>query len=233
MKLHVPAPHRLAPSVAIATALAVALAGCTTTSSPGPTATAISTATPTQAATPTPTAAPPTAAPTAPAPTEIPTATPELPAWVCDGSQVHLPGTVVRAQQIGLGTSDEAGLGRVEFMFQAPAGTRTVPEILVRESKPPFTADPSGQPLDVGGSAWATIVLQGGTGLDENYQPTYTGKDDIVMDASPIREVRRAGDFEAVSTWIVGLDAPYCVRVYTTASGASGVSSLVVEFRAK
>ena len=209
--------------------LAVALAGCNATSSPSP----ATTASPTATSTPIATAVPPTATPTAPAPTQIATTTPELPAWVCDGSQVHLPGTVVRAQQIGFGSSDEAGLGRVEFMFQGPPGTPTVPEILVRESKPPFTADPSGQPLEVQGSAWATIVLQGGTGLDENMQPTYTGKDDFVMDASPIREVRRAGDFEAVSTWIVGLDAPYCVRVYRAAPGASGVSSLIVEFRAR
>lgn len=212
-----------------AIALAVALAGCSATSSPSPAATSSPTAT----STPVASAGPSTTTPTAPGPTEIPTTMPELPAWVCGGSGVHLPGTVARAQQIGLGTSDEAGLGRIEFMFQGPAGTLTVPEILVRESKPPFTADPSGLPLDVEGSAWATIVLQGGTGLDENYQPTYTGKDDFVMDASPIREVRRAGDFEAVSTWIVGLDAPYCVRVYRAAPGASGMSSLIVDFRAK
>jgi len=221
-------------SVGFLVAALVVLAGCGGTASPSPVPTGQPTAAPptgapTAAPTAGPTGAPPTAAPPTGGPTEVPAPTPELPDWTCDGTTIHLPGTVARAQQNGLGTSDDGTIGRVTFYFEAPPGSVAVPEIEVRVSKPPFVADPSGQPIEVGGSDWATIILRGGTAWDENYQSTYTGKDDIVMEGSPVKQVRRAGDFEAISTWIVGLDAPYCVRVYR----ASSPNGLTVEFKAK
>jgi len=41
--------------------------------------------------------------------------------------------------------------------------------------------------------------------------------------------VRRAGDFEAVSCWVVGLDGPPCVRILPP----DGSSRLVIEIETR
>jgi hypothetical protein len=120
-------------------------------------------------------------------------------------------------------------IGEITFTFESIGGARTLPEVEIRRSSPPFVEDASGLPVAVDGAAWATIVLQGGTGLDESYEQTYTGPGRWTALEAPLVEVVRLGDFEAVSTWAVGLSGPYCVRAYPAAEG----SVVVVEFRAR
>ena len=87
--------------------------------------------------------------------------------------------------------------------------------------------DPSGLPLDVAGTAFLVIVLRGGTALDADFKPTFEGPFDVAPGGSPIVDVKRVGDFEAVSSWVVGLDGPSCVRVLPF----DGSSRLVIEIR--
>jgi hypothetical protein len=223
--------RRTAAGILAAAVLIVAGCGASTSSpSAGPTAgpSAGPTAAPSVVPTLSPTAVP-TPPPASGEPTEVPVETPILPAWTCDGSTVRLAATAVRAQQTGMTVLTKDPVGEITFTFESIGGARTLPEVEVRPSSPPFVEDASGLPVPVDGAAWATIVLRGGTGLDQDFEQTYTGPGRWTALEAPLVEVVRLGDFEAVSTWAVGLSGPYCVRAYPGAAG----SDLVVEFRAQ
>ena len=219
-------------------AIVLATAGCAGPASPPlptPTSTAAAptspaTAAPESSATPSPGATPtqptPTPAPTRPAPTNVPTLEPSLPPFAC-GKAVSRPGSVPLALMQGLDASNDGGRASIVFSFRPTGNVAAVPDVTVRPVRPPFTRDPSGLPLEVAGAEFLEIVLQGGTALDANLEPTFAGPFDIPLDGSPIVEVKRAGDFEAVSTFIVGLDGPSCVRILPP----DGSSRLVIEIR--
>jgi hypothetical protein len=179
-------------------------------------------------ATGSPTPAPPVATPTAtpPGPTAIPTVKVSLPPFTCDAS-VSQPGSVPTALMSGLAAANASGVGRIEFTFRPEGNVAAVPEVTVRPADPPFTMDPSGLPLTVAGSAHLQIVLHGGTALDANLEPTFEGPFDLTLEGSPIVEMKRAGDFEAVSTFVVGLRGPSCFRVLPP----DGSSHLVIEIQ--
>jgi hypothetical protein len=104
---------------------------------------------------------------------------------------------------------------------------RGLPEYEITHVEPPFTSDPSGKPLSVQGVAFFSIVFHGASIVDEEFQPVYEGLTDLKPDLARIKEVVMAGDFEAVSTWIVGLAAPACL-----AAEASGDRLVIVFFDA-
>jgi hypothetical protein len=189
--------------VGLTLALALA-AGCTT---PG-------------SATPGPTATPPQ-------PTSVPTDAASLPAFVC-GQPVTRAGSVPTARMSGFAAANASGVGRIEFTFRPEGNVAAVPQVTVKPVDPPFTMDPSGLPLSVIGTAFLQVVLQGGTALDANMESTFAGPFDAAPNGSPIVEVKRAGDFEAVSTFIVGLDGPACIRILPP----DGSSHLVIEIQA-
>jgi len=173
-------------------------------------------------AAPAPTTPAPT--PTPPAPTSVPTPVVSPPPFAC-GEAVGRPGTVPLARIGGFAVANEAGIGRITFTFRLAGNVAAIPEVAIRPGTPPFTMDPSGLPLDVAGTAFVVITLQGGTSLDEEYNPTFEGPVDARPGGSPIVEVKRAGDFEAVSSWVVGLDGAPCVRILPF----DGTSRLVIE----
>lgn len=82
------------------------------------------------------------------------------------------------------------------------------------QSSPNFTADPSGLPVVLQGSAGVRIVL---TGLHFPGDPS--GPSSFMPGGALVLEIRRIGDFEGVVTWAVGLRAPGCASV--TASGST------------
>jgi hypothetical protein len=90
---------------------------------------------------------------------------------------------------------------------------RGLPNYAITSAVPPFTRDPSGLPLTVEGTSFFSVVLQGASIVDEEFQPVYEGPTDFKPDVTRIKHVVLAGDFEAVSTWIVGLAAPACLAV--------------------
>jgi len=90
---------------------------------------------------------------------------------------------------------------------------RGIPDYEVKVASPPFTADPSGRPLNVQGNAFVAITFKGASIMDEEFQPVYEGPTDIKPGLPRVQELILAGDFEAVSSWIVGLAAPPCLAV--------------------
>jgi hypothetical protein len=129
----------------------------------------------------------------------------------------------------GFSVANEAGTGRITFSFRPAGNVAATPDVEIRPATPPFTMDPSGLPLEVVGSNFVVIVLQGGTALDADFNLTFEGPFDATPAGGPIVDIRRAGDFEAVSSWVVGLDGPPCVRVLPP----DGTSRLVVEIETR
>jgi hypothetical protein len=160
-----------------------------------------------------------------PAPTDVAAPATSPGPFVC-GAAVRRPGTVPLARITAIDVTNEAGLGRIVFTFRLEGDVAGVPEVLVRPAEPPFSEDPSGLPLEVPGLGFVSIVLFGGTAWDEDYQPTLEGPFDFdPAPPTPIVAFRRAGDFEAVSSYVGGLDGPPCARVLPP----DGTGRLVIE----
>ncbi|HEX7263906.1 MAG TPA: hypothetical protein VF383_06985 [Candidatus Dormibacteraeota bacterium] len=77
-----------------------------------------------------------------------------------------------------------------------------------------FTQDPSGKPVDLAGSAGATIVLRGFRGDVRNY----AGPVSIISSGPRLLQVYEIGDFEGVVTWAVGLSGAGCANATTAGS---------------
>jgi hypothetical protein len=77
--------------------------------------------------------------------------------------------------------------------------------------EPPFTADPSDMPVDVAGRAFLRVRFEPASGVDlssDEPHEIYDGPTTIrPRPPSEVKEVVRLGDFEAVTTWVVGLPA--------------------------
>jgi hypothetical protein len=71
-----------------------------------------------------------------------------------------------------------------------------------------FSQDPSGKPVDLAGSAGATIVLRGFRGDMGNY----TGPVSIISSGPRLLQVYEIGDFEGVVTWAAGLGGAGCAN---------------------
>lgn len=119
-------------------------------------------------------------------------------------------GTVVRAQitDIRVGTHD--GYDRVVFEFD-----NGIPEFMLDEATPPLLQDPSGLEMEVDGTAFLRLVMHGGTAVSPDGVQTYTGPTEFTPDFLRLAELESAGDFEAVSSWYMGLSEASCVRVLT------------------
>ena len=72
-----------------------------------------------------------------------------------------------------------------------------------------FSQDPSGKPVDLAGSAGATIVLRGFRGDMRNY----AGPVSIISSGPRLLQADEIGDFEGVVTWAVGLSGAGCANV--------------------
>lgn len=131
------------------------------------------------------------------------------------GQPISGVGSVGRAQiaDVRIGTHD--GYDRIVFDFD-----NGIPAYSVEIVTPPFTADPSGLPLDVAGSAFLRITLDGGTKVTPDGQQSYTGATDFTPGFDELVELIEGGDFEAVSTWFVGLATNPCLNVFTITDGA-------------
>jgi hypothetical protein len=82
----------------------------------------------------------------------------------------------------------------------------------------PITEDGSGHPVKMKGAAFLVVTMTAtGADLSEESAPaTYTGPASIeAADTTRIQQVRRTGDFEAVLTWVIGLDKQRPFRVST------------------
>jgi len=102
---------------------------------------------------------------------------------------------------------------RVVFEFRDPGD----PGFQVGYVPGPIVMDGSGAPVEVQGSTFLQIRMPSATGFDfETSTPSYNGPTEFTpSDTAQVREVVRTGDFEALLTWVVGLDEqrPFTVNV--------------------
>ena len=145
--------------------------------------------------------------------------TESLPAFACAPSTT-IASTTDRAQitDVRVGTHD--GYDRVVFEFASG-----VPQTVIKAVLPPFYADPSGLPIDVTGTAFLQVVKTGGTKVTPAGGTTYAGPTNFEPDFDQLAQLIEGGDFEAVSTWYLGLKGGGCLRVLTL----TGPSRLVID----
>jgi hypothetical protein len=141
--------------------------------------------------------------------------------------------TVVVAPSTAKGTSlldrvavgRHAGYDRVVFQFRGEG----LPGYRIEYVEPPLKEDGSGDPVDLAGNAFVVVRMEPASGFDLNSgegELVYKGPKRLVG-ASVVKEVVRTGDFEAVLSWAVGLEAKVPFRVTT----ADSPSRLIVDFR--
>jgi hypothetical protein len=121
--------------------------------------------------------------------------------------------TIDRAQitDVRVGTQD--GYDRVTFQFSGG-----MPQTLIEGVLGPFYADPSGQPIDIKGSAFLKVTLSGGTRFTSSGGLSYTGGINFQPGFPRLVQLREGGDFEAVATWYIGLNGGSCYRVLALTS---------------
>ena len=121
--------------------------------------------------------------------------------------------TIDRAQitDVRVGTHD--GYDRATFQFGGG-----MPQTLVEGVLPPFYADPSGLPIDINGTAFLKVVLNGGTRFTPSGGLSYSGGINFQPGFPRLVQLREGGDFEAVATWYIGLNGGSCYRVVALAS---------------
>jgi hypothetical protein len=90
----------------------------------------------------------------------------------------------------------------------APAGYK------VEYVQPPILADPSGKEVAIGGTAFLQITIQGAVA---NYLAAggtpYTGPNELKPGLPNLVEAELTGDFEAVLTWVLGVEEEADFRV--------------------
>ena len=185
--------------------LAAMAVGCTSQSSPSPSVSlqpSVPSATPTS----------PTESPAAsPGPSDSPAASPTEAGgpFTCD-LPIVADATVARAQLTDVRVGEHDGYDRVVFEFE-----EGLPEITLDRATPPFTQDASGLPIDVEGDSFLRLTMRGGTKQTASGASSYDGPTEFHPDFEVLEHLVEGGDFEAQSTWYVGLDSDeaVCVRV--------------------
>ncbi len=142
--------------------------------------------------------------------TPLPTVEPSGDAGFACDLPVEGGGPPLRANITDVRAATHDGYDRIVFQFRGG-----IPEFLVQSATPPFTADPSGQPLAVKGSSFLYITLRGGTKQMDSGASSYSGPRNFNLEFPTLVNLVEAGDFEAVSTWYAGLSHAACLRVST------------------
>jgi len=173
-------------SAVIAVMAAAILGGCTSASSPAA-STASLTASPSESASAEPSA--------------------DLPGFACSPS-TGLAATTPRATitDVRIGTHDR--YDRVVFEFDSG-----IPTVTVAAALPPFYEDASGLPLVVIGSAFLRVTMTGASAATPDGVVAYDGPYSFTPGFRRLAHLVRGGDFEAVSTWYIGLNGGACLRV--------------------
>ena len=146
---------------------------------------------------------PSTAASASAAPSE------DLGAFACS-FPMERRGEPVHTQLIDVRVGEHDGYDRVVFEFD-----NGIPEYILSAAEPPYTEDPSGNPIEVTGDAVLHLVMIGGTSVSQDYEQTYTGPFEFEPGFAKLAHLVEAGDFEAVSSWYIGLSGESCARVLT------------------
>ncbi len=198
---------------ALALVVSIVLAGCAA-SSPAPSASAAASSAASASAEASVPASEPASAEESASATALPSEEPgesSLP-FACVQS-VTIPATTGRAQITDVRVGTHADYDRVTFEFASG-----IPQTVVEGVLPPFYADPSGLPIDVAGTAFLKVTMNGGTKVTPEGGITYAGTTNFEQDFDQLLQLVEGGDFEALSTWYLGLDGGGCYRVFTLPS---------------
>ena len=134
------------------------------------------------------------------------------------------PGTATQSLLTGIRVSHQVGFDRVVFDFRGRA-----PGYRVGYVSRPVLEDASGREVQVAGSAVLRVHLEHASDGDASGHSTYAGANDLRPDSTTnVVELVRAGGFEAVLTWVMGLKQQAPFRVQTLA----GPPRLVVDVAA-
>ncbi|MCX6023675.1 MAG: hypothetical protein NTZ05_18465 [Chloroflexi bacterium] len=165
------------------------------------------------------TATPVSATPAAPTATPVPgaPATPTAPATpapppftgtrlpLVKDAQPGAPAAVLTNVRIG----SNAGFDRVVFEFR-----NARPGYRIEYVQPPIKYDASGMTADIAGNAFLRVRLTPASGFDQAAgQLAYTGPAEFALSMHSLREAEQTGDFEAVLTWVLGLQQTTDFRV--------------------
>lgn len=167
----------------------------------------------TPTATPTPTSSP------SPSPSSAPTQSGEPePSASPGGFTCQLPVTLPGNADFPTHLTDiriagHEGYDRIVFEFDGG-----VPQVELKQGQPPFTTDPAGQPLTVEGDAFLQLTFRGASRGGADGPVTYNGPTDFDPMLTELWQVRMAGDFEGVMTFILGLVDPPCHHLFTLES---------------
>jgi hypothetical protein len=114
----------------------------------------------------------------------------------------------------------------VAFSFDSKSSQK--PGYTVAYQRGPFNQDASGKPLALTGNAFLVVTMQPATGFDfTTNRHTYVGPLHFQPSNSAyVQDVVETGDFEAVTTWVIGVrvEVPFSVH----ASGAPNHNLQVV-----
>lgn len=157
---------------------------------------------------PSPVASPTSSEPPLAAATPEPIASDALGEFSCDLPVVEQPTQPNVTNIVGVRVGSHEGYDRVVFEFTA--GT---PELTLDRATPPFTQDGSGQPVEAEGQSFLVLVMRGGTKQTEDGTSSYDGPTDFDPRFSQLVDLIEGGDFEAQSTWYLGLREDTCVRL--------------------
>lgn len=213
-----PSPMARRTISALALLTTFSLASCAA-SSPLPSASAAASLLPSASALPSiPASEPPSATPSA---TATATAQPSesLPAFACVPS-VTIAKTTGRAQIKDVRVGTHATYDRIIFEFSGG-----IPQTVIDGVLPPFFADPSNQPLSVAGSAFLKVTMTGASKVGLDGGTSYAGPTNFTPGFPQLVQLKEGGDFEAVSTWYIGLNAGACYRVLAL----TGPARLVID----
>lgn len=178
--------------IAILAAACALAAACTT---PGPTVSPTPTPTPTAAVTPGPSGVEPSAS---------------LGSFDCQ-LPVTLPASASEQTHLtDIRFAGHDGYDRIVWEFDGG-----LPEVELRQGIPPFTTDPADQPLAVAGNAFLQVTFRSASRGGSDGPVTYEGPTDFDAQLPELWQVRMAGDFEGVMTFVLGLVDPPCFNVFT------------------
>jgi hypothetical protein len=150
------------------------------------------------------------------APVAADTTTSSWPPFQCSDQS---GGGSARSDIVAVRVGSNAGYDRFVVEFNGP-----VPGFRVQQSSSPSVVqDPSGRTFKLQGSAALRVVLNPSSG-----QSTYSGPTDFTPNYPVLVEARQTGDFEAVTSWGLGLSKAACFRSFTLSSP----SRLVVDVQA-
>ena len=214
--------HRPASFAMVGLLLAACTAATATPSSRPPAATAPTPAASPGSVSPTPAVPSGPSAPTAPSASSAdPVPSEELVEFSCELPVVE-DATVATAHITDVRVGTHAGHDRVVFEF-----ADGLPEVTLDRATPPFTHDASGMPVEVEGSSFLRLTMRGGTKQTADGTSSYDGPTDLDPGFRTLLDLVEGGDFEAQSTWYLGLQRDACARVLLLTG--DGAPRLVVD----